>query len=328
MSKALVTGAGGFIGRHLARRLVERGRAVRAFDLHADGLSSIRGTGSIEPIQGDIRDRDLIRKALVDCSVVYHLASAHLSLRATDRDYDQVNVDAALALAQDAATAGVKRFVHCSTVGIYGSVKNPPANEETEARPDLIYEKTKWAGEQAVLDFARRSGFPLAVVRPSWVYGPGCDRTRKLIKTIRKGRFFHVGSGKTLRHCVFIDDMLDAFELAAEKSAAVHQAFVIGDARAVTIRELADTIAKVVGAAPPRLRVPEWLIWTAGFAAEKAFAIAGREPPLSRRSLKFFTNNTSFDISKARRMLEFDPKYTLEQGIAKTWDWLCAQDAR
>ena len=86
--------------------------------------------------------------------------------------------------------AGIGRFVHCSSVGVYGDIKNPPADEESECQPDVAYEKSKLAGEKAVLGYAQESGYELTVVRPAWVYGPQCPRTLKLFRTIKKGTFF------------------------------------------------------------------------------------------------------------------------------------------
>lgn len=318
MSRALVTGAGGFIGRHLVQRQLENGHNVRALDLHVDGIAD----GRIEPIECDIRDRERVREALRDCDVVYHLASAHLSLRATEQDYWDVNVKAARALVEDAAQAGVRRFVHCSSVGVHGEIRRPPANEDSECRPELIYERTKWEGEKSVRDLAQASGFPLAVIRPVWVYGPGCGRTEKLMRTVHKGRFFYVGSGKTLRHCVHISDMIDAFDLAATVPAAVGQVFIVGDGGAVTLADLMKVIADTVGAPAPKLHLPLWAMWMAGLSAEAAFAVLGKEPPLSRRSLKFFTNNTSFDISRARKVLGYEPKVSLREGMKRTYDRL------
>lgn len=325
MRRVMVTGAGGFIGRHLVARELENGSHVVAVDVHLDGLSSAGTRGSLDVLPADIRDRASVREAMNGCEVIYHLASAHLSLTTSKQDYWDVNVAAARSLVEDASRAGVSRFVHCSSVGVYGEVKRPPANEDSECHPDLIYERTKWEGEKAVREVARASGFPVVALRPSWVYGPGCNRTLKLLRTIRKGRFFYVGSGRTQRHCVYISDMIDAFELAAKSAEGVGEVFVIGDERAVTLVELVTVIAETVGAPPPKLRLPVWAMWSAGVAAEAAFGMMGKEPPLSRRSLKFFTNNTSFDISKARRVLGYSPKVTLKEGMQRTYEWARAQ---
>ena len=160
-------------------------------------------------------------------------------------------------------------------------------------------------------------GFPAVVLRPAWVYGPGCGRTEKLFRTLRKGTFVMAGKGHTLRHCVYIRDMLDAYELAAHTDGAVGQVMIIGDAGAVPVRELVDRIAELVGGRrPPSL--PRFALMGAGLAAELLFKPLGKEPPVSRRSLKFFTGNWSFDISRARRVLGYEPRYDLAAGLAET----------
>src|SRR5690606_21254236 len=113
-------------------------------------------------------------------------------------------------------------------------LKNPPANEESECHPDVAYEKSKLAGEQAICAFTDQSGYPLVIIRPAWVYGPHCPRTARLFRAVNKGSFFFVGDGKTLRHPIYIDDMVEGFEIAATHEAAPGQTFIMAGPRAVT----------------------------------------------------------------------------------------------
>jgi nucleoside-diphosphate-sugar epimerase len=162
----------------------------------------------------------------------------------------------------------------------------------------------------------------VTIVRPVWVYGPRCPRTAKLFRAIRKGSFIMVGAGRTLRHCVYVSDMVDGFDLCAQRDEAIGHSFIIGDNSAVTLQELVDEIAAVTKARPPRLKIPAGMVAPACAIFEAGFKAIGKEPPLSKRSLKFFTNNTSFDISKAKTLLEFVPKVPLREGIERTYDYL------
>jgi nucleoside-diphosphate-sugar epimerase len=188
-------------------------------------------------------------------------------------------------------------------------------------RPEIAYERTKLEGERAVLAAAGEHRMPVVSLRPVWVYGPGCERTAKLFRAIGRGRFFVAGSGRGLRHCIHIDDMITAFLLAARSEAAVGHTIIIGDERPVTIRELVDRIAVLTGARRP-VRVPRWAVLAAATVAESIGAIAGFEPPLSRRTLRFFDANTAFRTDRARRLLGFRPEHDLESGLAATWEIL------
>lgn len=313
----LITGAGGFIGRHLVREQLSRGRNVTAVDIDLGGLEDLLENPSLRAVESDFRDPALDAR-LPGQDVCFHLASMHLQVTATEEEFQAVNVEGAGDFVERCHRAEVGRFVHCSSVGVFGDIRNPPADEGSECEPSLAYERSKLAGERRVQDYAERSGYPVVVLRPAWVYGPGCPRTTKLARTIRSGRFFYVGSGGTLRHPIHIDDMVSGFELAAAHPSAVGEVFIMAGPRAVSIHELVNAIAREMGIKPPSLRLPRFAAWLGGLMLEAGFGAVGREPPFSRRSLKFFTGNTAFRTEKARRMLGFDPRVELEVGLRQT----------
>jgi nucleoside-diphosphate-sugar epimerase len=313
----LVTGAAGFIGQHLVRTLAQRGVQVRAVDIQPS-LQQAEMPG-VQYIQQDLRDAGALPELLAGVTTVYHLASAHLQATASESQFREVNVDAAVALVRSAAQAGVRRFVHASTVGIYGHVVSPPATEDSPTAPGNMYERTKLLGENAVRQAATDLGLELIVLRPAWVYGPGCPRTEKLLRSVAKRRFFYVGDGRNLRHPVFIDDAVEAFILAAGSPAcAAGYAYIIAGPRYVELRELVATCARVLGADPPARRLPRPLLVAAGRVAELVWGLAGREPPFSRRSLAFFENDNAFDTTAARTDLKFEAQVELEDGLRRT----------
>lgn len=319
--KVLVTGAGGFIGSHLTEALLEAGRAVRALDLNLDRIQHLAGTQDLQALTCDIRDEKAVEKALAGVGTVFHLAATHLGASTPQAEFQQVNVDAVKNLVSTANRAGVHRFIHCSSVGVFGRIANPPADETTICRPELAYERTKLEGEKAVLEHGNSRELQVVVLRPVWVYGPGCGRTEKLFSAISKGRFVIAGQGGTQRHCIYIRDMIDAFLLAETSLAASGEIMIVGDQEATTIRDLVDKIAEITGAKPPR-SVPLGLLWAAAVTAEAAFLPLGKEPPISRRSLRFFTGNTAFSTERARSLLGFEPRYDLTRGLAETHELL------
>ena len=311
----LVTGAAGFIGTHLVQRLASLGMEVRALDLR---LRS-RSVDGVRTCQVNICDRAAVAPLLEGVDTVFHLASLHLEVGADQAAFNAVNVDAAADLVALAGERGVRRFVHTSSVGVYGDAgRGLPLREDAPKHPDSPYERSKLKGERAVLARALNTELELIVLRPAWVYGPGCPRTGKLLRTLEKGRFFYLGSGDNVRHPLYIADMVDAYILAAEATGLNGRIFNVGGPQIVQLREMVEVFAREAGFPIPALHLPMSLGHVIGWAAELAFQAAGREPPFSRRSLAFFRSNNAWDISAAREELGFDPAIGLEEGVRRT----------
>jgi nucleoside-diphosphate-sugar epimerase len=313
----LVTGAAGFIGIHLARRLARDGYVVRAIDVQPMPPALVVEGLSYEQV--DVREGGRLAGLLEGVDTVFHLASMHLSVHASFELFQEVNVAAAADLVSACHHAGVRRLIHTSSVGVYGHVADPPAQENSPKHPENDYERTKLAGEEAARLRADELGMDVVILRPAWVYGPGCPRTAKLLRSIRKGRFIYVGDGSNLRHPIYVDDAVEAFLLAASAGPdARGRSFIVAGPRPVTLRELVDCCAHVLAAPAPSRSLPRWLAYALGWGAELAYGVTGREPPLSRRSLAFFENDNAFDTSAAAAGLGFRAAMDLETGLRRT----------
>jgi nucleoside-diphosphate-sugar epimerase len=314
----LITGAGGFIGSHLVDSQLQRGQNVRGVDVHLDLLMHQAGHPRLEAVCADITEKQTVERVVRGIDVIYHLASAHLDVSLSDAHYRRVNVDATLSLLEAARNAGVKRLVHCSSVGVIGDVKDPPADETTECHPANIYERTKLEGERAVLDFARQTGFPVVVLRPAWVYGPRCPRTAKLLRTISRGRFPIFGRGRNMRHPVYISDAIQGFELCAETPGVEGEVFIIAGAEPIESGQLVNIISQQLNVRMQEIFLPVFLGKAAGLALELTFGLAGQAPPFSRRSMDFFLKHNAYSIKKAQSRLNFQPQVDLPEGLQKT----------
>ena len=319
--KVLITGAGGFIGSHLVNSQLNRGNFVRAVDLDLRRLNRAEQDPRLEKIQGDVTDPGLVRNLVDEVDIVYHLASAHLDTRIPEADYRRVNVAGTQILLQAAMQAGVRRFVHCSSVGVIGDVKNPPADETTDCRPTNIYEQTKLEGEEAAVGFARQNGFPVVIARPAWVYGPHCPRTEKLLRAISKGRFLFFGSGENLRHPIYVNDAVRGLELCAEPGSRTGEVYIIAGEIPVQVVDLVALISQELGVRPPRFRLPVAVGRGGAAVLELVYQLTGGQPPFTRRSLDFFVKNNAYDTGKAQRELGFRPRADLRAGIRETIEW-------
>ena len=319
--RALVTGATGFTGGHLARHLKARGETVRALVRAADARSAALEALGIETRTGDLTDASSIGRALADCEIVYNIGATYRQASASRDAYHAINARAVAALIEAAAGAGVRRVVHCSTVGVHGDVERPPANEDAPLRPGDEYQRSKLEGERLGLEAAARTGVELVIARPSGIYGPGDRRLLKLFRGVARRRFVTLGHGEIYYHLTYVEDLAEGFRLCGAAPSAAGRTYILAGAEVTTLNELVRRVASAAGVAPPTLRLPVWPVWLAGAACEALCVPLGVEPPLYRRRVDFFTKSRAFDISRARAELGFAPAVGLDDGIRRTLAW-------
>jgi len=323
--KILVTGAAGFIGGALLRRLAEYGLDATGTVLYPDEAAELERFGYPASVL-DLADDGDWGGLLEGVDVVFNIAALFQEAEQGEEMYHRVNVDGTVKLVETAARCGVERFVHCSTVGVHGDVKEVPCRETSPFNPMDEYHRTKLEGELAVLDHARglpADGMVVTVNRPAMVYGPGDERMLKLFSTIAAGRFVMIGSGRVLAHLGYIDDQVDSLLLGAVRPRAdVHlEAFNIASGGYISLNELVQCIGRETGARIPRYRIPVAPVWLAGLGCEIICRPFGIKPPIFRRRVGFFTHNRAFDLSKAAAGLGYQSRVGHEEGIRRTVDW-------
>lgn len=318
--RVLVTGASGFTGGHLAKALVQQGCRVRALVRHKSAITDLVAA-QVELVVGDVRDQKAVSKAVNGCNTVFHLAAWYRDAGVVSHVYHDINVIGTKNVLRACETHKVKRLVYCSTMGIHGGVSKIPSDETAPHNPGDAYQKSKLEGELCVWAWFKRTGIPTTVVRPAGIYGPGDLRFLKLFRSIQKGYFVMLGSGKTWFHPVYIDDLIQGFLLCAVKQEAVGEAFCIASDKPVSLNELAATVADVVGVARPRWHVPVWPFYLAGALCEAACIPFGVNPPIHRRRVGFFTHNRAFSSAKAQRLLGYVSHVTLAEGLRQTAHW-------
>ncbi|MGB3223702.1 MAG: NAD(P)-dependent oxidoreductase [Desulforhopalus sp.] len=321
----LVTGAAGFIGGHLFRRLHEYGLDVTGTVLFPHEAETLKEQGYKAQVL-DLASDESWDDILDGKDIVFNIAALFQEVECTEDDYERVNNKGALKLAQTSARVGVSRFIHCSTVGVHGDVKEIPATERTPYNPMDLYHRTKLKGELAILDFAKdisSDKMAVTVNRPAMVYGPGDMRMLKFFKAILSGRFRMIGSGEALAHLGYIEDQTESFLLCAvAPSESIHcEAFNIASDSPITLNDLASLTAEGGGVKLSSFHIPLAPVWLASYACEIICKPFGVKPPLFRRRVGFFTHNRAFDLSKAQRHLGYVSQWDTKTGVLSTIQW-------
>lgn len=321
--RVLVTGATGFTGGHLARYLTARGDEVVALARPSANDAARRALveAGVRVEDGDLEDPAAVTRAAERVQVVYHVAALYRQAGLPDEKYRAVNAESARTVVRAAASAGARRVVHCSTVGVHGDVERPPANEDAPLRPGDIYQQTKLEGEEIAREASRETGVEVVIARPTGIYGPGDRRLLKLFRGVARRRFVLLGDGRIFYHLTHIDDLVEGFRLCGEVPAAAGRTYILAGGEVTTLNELIGVIAAEAGVPPPKLRLPVWPVWFAGAACEIVCAPLGIEPPLYRRRVDFFTKSRAFDISRARAELGYAPRVSLRDGVRRTLEW-------
>jgi nucleoside-diphosphate-sugar epimerase len=324
-SLALVTGATGMVGSHLARRLLDEGWRVRALVRSSSDTALLKSWG-VEIVQGDLGDapRDLARH-LVGAEYVFHCA-AMVSDWAPLAEMMRANVEGTRNLAEAALAAGsLKRFVYLSSMVVFGM---HPQRDLDETAPLIHtgdnYNLTKIRAEETVKQFVRERKLPAVILRPPYVYGPR-DRQflPRVLANLQNGKFRFVGSGKQPLSLVYVGNLAEALYLAAVRPDVVGEVFLITDGEAITRTRMMEIICGEAGYLMPPRHVPTLVVRAACPIIEAIWLLKrSAEPPLVNKfRLKFMSTPLTYRIDKARNILGYAPKVGTEAGLRQTVAW-------
>src|SRR2546422_550047 len=317
----VVTGATGFLGSALVAELVRRQQAVRI--LARDEKKARQQFGdAVTIIPGEITDTVQVQRAVDGATTIYHLAGRlyHPSIPA--ELYHQTHVEGTRILLKACqGQTQLQRIVHVSTTGVHGVTGETPAAEDAPFAPTNPYEATKLEGELLAFKAYEEQGLPVTIIRPGLVYGPGDLHLLGFFVAIKKGLFRVIDGGKALLHPVYIDDLVAALLLCAERPQAPGRSYNIVGERPVTVRELAIAIAHALDRELPAGSIPLWLANLASDIFAVMPGMKGEQAPLTRSRVKFLTNSRIYDISRARSELGYAPKTGLEEGMKLTAAW-------
>lgn len=320
--RIFVTGATGYIGRALCRRLVDEGHEIRALARSAERARPLAEIG-VAVFAGDVTDRASMREGMSGADWVIH-AAADLDLTGPAERMEAVNVGGSENVASLAHKLGVPRFLSVSSVAYFGGSPDDGSASTEESPPrapfPTRYSDTKHRGERAVRAWAER-GLNVVTVYPSLVYGrPGKkEGANAILRQLVLGRFPALVGADRLASWIFLDDLVDGMLRLVDRAAPGSAYLMAGET--ISVRNLAGRVSALAGVAPPRREVS---VRTARWALRLAlplFRLRGRRPPMALSQLDSLARHWSFDDARARRELAWRPR-SLAEGLPPTLDYL------
>ncbi len=317
----LVTGATGFIGTNLVRKLVNQGETVRILRRDWSNMLGLKGL-AIEEHIGDIRDYQTVRKAVKGCKRIYHLA-ALLKIAPFERErFQKINVQGSENIALAALEEGIEKLVYTSSIAAigFGTEKNP-ATEESEfnlGQFKLPYIDTKRSGEQKILEYCK-SGLPAVVVNPGYVMGPWDKHPglNKLLVLAARGKlWYYIGGGLSI---VDVDDVVQGHILAMEKG-QIGERYILSNEN-LTYKEFITMANEFSGKKPPKIKIPFLLTLITGYLAEAAGTLFRFNPGISSGIARMTSITHYVSSDKAKKEIGFTLT-PLADTFKKTFDWL------
>jgi nucleoside-diphosphate-sugar epimerase len=279
---------------------------------------------------GDFRDVASLREAFHGIDVLYHIGARRDHWGLPRREYIDSNVLGTQNVLEAAESAGIRKIVYCSSVGVYGyDFQYLPVDEAHPFGTGMsYYHESKRMAEEVVLC----SKLPIITVRPGWIYGPNDDNggvTQMLIKLARR-RFAFVGRGRNRIHPVYIDDVVNGI-IAAGRSEEYGEAFLLLGPEPVTFEGYVRAMCRALGIPAPTLRIPFMLGRLSCYGLEPLWLaknrllgkkLLGDKPPMTRDTLDGISADRFYDTSKAQRLLGHTPSVGVDEGLARTVEWL------
>uniref|UniRef100_A0A7C3ZXR8 NAD-dependent epimerase/dehydratase family protein n=1 Tax=Planktothricoides sp. SpSt-374 TaxID=2282167 RepID=A0A7C3ZXR8_9CYAN len=319
MSFILVTGNTGFIGKHTTTKLRKLGfRLSCASRHHFPNISN-----SINHVISNIDGNTHWYDALKNIDAVIHLAARAHILNDTnpnpEAEFFAVNSEGTANLVKQSIQAGVKHFIFISSIGAMASLSNQPLQENSPCQPDTPYGRSKLAAEQALISLASESDMTWTILRPTLVYGPGNPgNMERLIKLVKKGLPLPFGQVNNSRSLVYVGNLVDAIITCLTHPNAKNQTFLISDGEDLSTPDLIRKIAYHLDCPCNLLPVPPSLLRVAGNLGDMGEKLLGRSLPLNTPTIDRLLGSLVVDSSKIRNTLNWQPPFTIDEGLQKT----------
>jgi len=316
----LITGAAGFIGRHLAGELVRRGHRVRGLLMPREDGQALEVLG-VEIARGDLTAPDTLAGAAEDMDLVFHLAARTIDW-GTRKQFEAIMVDGTRNILE-ASRGQASRFVYCSSVAAYGLDRDLAGfDEDTATRMcGVPYCDTKITAENLVKEYCSANGLDFTIVRPANVFGPGSVWVKEMLDAFRRGPLPLIDKGRAPGAFVYVDNLVSGMILAGLADIAAGRTYLFRDDYPITWGEYLRTIGGWIGKAP-RGNLSFRLAWTVGAICEALLTPLGIRPPLTRLSAGVMGRDLSVDAGRARRELGWESQVSQDQAMQRIREWV------
>ena len=328
---ALVTGGTGFVGGALARRLHAQGARVMALGRNPEAGAALAREG-IGFVRADLADAVAVAEACQGQDMVFHCGALASPWGPYARFY-AANVTGTENVIDGCQQHGVQRLIHVSTPSVYFGTQprlNVREDAPLPAKPLSHYAATKRLAELAV-ERAHAAGLPTITIRPRAIFGPGDNvLLPRLLRQVRSGRLRVIGAGDTVADLTYIDNVVDALLLCAEAPAhALGRTYNITNGETVRLWDLVARLCVALGYPPPHKRISMRAALAVAGALEAVYTLLpGREPPLTRYTVRMLAQDATLDITAARRDLGYAPRVSIEDGLTRFVEWWRDQNSR
>lgn len=319
--RVFITGATGFIGSTLTRRLVRLGWKVNVLVRNKKKLGRLSGVKGIKIYQGDLGNAKILLEGARGSEIIFNCAAALPYHNLSIKDYKKTNVKGLENILKTVRSIKA-RLVHLSTVGIYGSAQFGEVDENSNINPRDVYAVTKVEGEKLIREYEKKYKIEAVIIRPTIAYGPSDTRPGflNLFKLIKSGLFIPVGNGENYFHTVYVENLIDALVLVAKNKKVIGEDFIIGDDPCPKMREIYKSQYALSGRKFPKIYLPVVVASVIGRFFDLVSAL-GFPNILGTKRVKFLTENKRYKIDKAKRMLKYNPKVGLKEGLEITYHW-------
>jgi len=284
--KVFLTGATGFVGRHMLKRLLAEGHTIRALVRDPQKAGALAQNG-VELVTGDVAEGSGLDEGMRSCDAVIHLVG--IIVEKGTNTFERVHHLGTRSVVEAAKRTGIKRFVQMSALGV-------------RADGMAAYQTSKWRGEEEV----RKSGIPYCILRPSLIFGPGDGFVTQMMATMRSAPVFRPvpGNGSPKFRPVFIGDVTACFARALTSEAATNQTIAIGGADELSLNEVLVEIARCAGVRKPAVNIPMPLMFAGAAIAQTLL----RNPPVTVDQLRMLREGSTCDIQPMIRILGVNPR--------------------
>ncbi|MCF7793145.1 MAG: NAD-dependent epimerase/dehydratase family protein [Candidatus Cloacimonetes bacterium] len=317
MNKIAVTGANGFVGSNLVRKLMKNGHQVKCLVRAGSDLSLLPENADIYKI--DYHDLKEIAEVLHDCEIIIH--NAALTRAKSWKAFQKINVNLTETLTQIAANnINTKRFIFISSQAAAGPASGPddPVQENDDPHPVSWYGKSKLLAEQAV----KNSRLPFTIIRPVSVFGPGDKDFLEYFRMIKNHLAAFIGFKSKFISLVFVEDLVEIIYRSLENKQTENEILFAASTPQISMQEFVNTLKKIMHSKTIDLHLPHFLIDIAALFSELASFFSIKPPILNKQKAKEFKQRYWLvDDTKMKNLLSFEPELTLQEQIKKTFEW-------